>query len=189
MLAGCDSLLHAIDVADGKEVFTVQIDGPTAATAAMRGNRAYFGTEGAIFYAVDVDNAEGKTPDVVWTYKDPRRTQPIRSAAAVTSSMVVFGSQARAVIALNPQSGEELWKVTTRSRVDSSPVIVGNRVVAATSSGKLYLLDAKDGAVEWETELGGGFSGSAAVVDGKLIIANTDGTLYCFGSKSENTNK
>jgi outer membrane protein assembly factor BamB len=190
MLAGCDSLLHAISVSDGKEVFTVPIDGPTGATAAMFGNRVYFGTENATFFGIDVNNQDGKTPAVAWTYKDPRRAQPIRSAAAVTENLVVFGSQGRAVTALDPKTGEEKWKVTTRSRVDSSPVIVGDRVVAATSAGKLYLLDAtKDGEIKWESDLGGGFNGSPAVVDGKLLIGNTDGTLYCFGSKPANAEK
>jgi outer membrane protein assembly factor BamB len=45
MLSGCDSLLHIINAADGKETHTVKIDGPTGSTAAMRGERVYFGTE------------------------------------------------------------------------------------------------------------------------------------------------
>ena len=186
MLAGCDSLLHAINVSDGSEAFTVDIDGPTGATAAMLGDRVFFGTEGGIFYGVDVGTADGKTPSVAWTYRDPRRGQPIRSAAAVTEKLVVFGSQGRAVTAIDPKTGEEKWKLATRSRVDSSPVIAGDRVVAATSAGKLYLLDTADGAAKWEADFGGGFLASPAVVDGRLIIGNTDGTLYCFGAKPEN---
>jgi outer membrane protein assembly factor BamB len=188
MLAGCDSLLHAINASDGSEAFTVPIDGPTGATAAMRDGRAYFGTEGGTFFRIDIDARGGKQPAVAWTYRDPRRGQPIRSAAAVTESLLVFGGQGKAVFALDPKSGEEKWTLPTRSRVDSSPVIAGDRVVAATSAGKLYLLDAANkGESKWESDLGGGFTASPVVVESRIIIGNTDGTLYCFGSKNSTT--
>jgi outer membrane protein assembly factor BamB len=188
MLAGCDSLLHAINVSDGSEAFTVPIDGPTGATAAMRDDRVYFGTEGGTFYGIDVRTTGGQVPAVLWSFRDPRRGQPIRSAAAVTEDLVVFGGQGKAVFALDPKSGQPKWTLPTRSRVDSSPVIAGERVVAATSAGKLYLLDAtNNGEPIWEADLGGGFTASPAVVDGRVIIGNTDGTLYCFGAKSSTT--
>jgi outer membrane protein assembly factor BamB len=188
MLAGCDSLLHAVNVSDGKEAFTVPIDGPTGATAAIAtsatdGVRAYFGTEGGTFFAINVTAAEGQKPDVAWTYRDPRRGQPIRAAAAVTDSLVVFGGQGKAVFALDPTTGDEKWKLSTRSRVDSSPVIVGERVVAATTAGKVYLLETAKGEVKWEQDYGGGFNASPAVADGRVVLGNTDGSLYCFGSK------
>ena len=154
----------------------------------MRDKRVFFGTEGGTFYGIDVNNADGNVPAPLWTYRDPRRGQPIRSAAAVTEEMLVFGSQGKAVFAIEPKTGEERWKLPTRSRVDSSPVIAGDRVVAATSAGKLYLLDTiNNGEVKWEADFGGGFAASPAVVEGKLIIGNTDGTLYCFGAKESAT--
>ena len=124
-------------------------------------------------------NAEG----VAWTYRDPERGQPIRSAAAVTDKLVVYGSQGKAIYGLDPATGEVKWKVPTRSRVDSSPVIAGDQVVAATERGVLYVLDAATGAINWQYDAGGSFTASPAVVDGKIILGNTDGTLYCFGAK------
>ena len=75
--------------------------------------------------------------------------------------------------------------MTTRARIESSPVIAGDRVVAATAAGKIYLLDPKSKETKWEYDAGGGFTGSPAVVDSKIILGNTDGTLYCFGSKKQ----
>jgi outer membrane protein assembly factor BamB len=183
LLAGCDSLLHRIDTATGDEIDTVAIDSQTGATAATRGGRAYFGTEGGTFYAIDVSTGEDKQPSVVWTYHDPERGQPIRSAAAVNDQLVCYGGQSKAVYGLDPASGELKWKLPTRSRVDSSPVIAGGRVVAATDRGVLYVLDAATGKAKWQFDAGGGFVASPIVVDGRIIIGNTDGTLYCFGNK------
>lgn len=182
MLSGCDSLLHVINVADGQEIGKVEIDAPTGATAAMRENRVYFGTEGGTFFAIDVPAEADAQPKVAWEYRDPRRGQPIRAAAAASEHLVVFGSQGKAVNGLNPTNGERKWQIATRSRVESSPVIAGERVVAATAAGKLYLLDAASGEVKWDYDAGGSFTASPAVVDGQIILGNGDGKLYCFGS-------
>jgi outer membrane protein assembly factor BamB len=186
MLSGCDSLLHIIDVSDGTEIQTVKIDGPTGATAAIHENRAYFGTEGGTFFAIDIPVDGADEPQVAWTFRDPRRGQPIRAAAAVTSEIVVVGSQGKAIYGLDPATGNEKWQpITTRSRIESSPVIAGEHVVAATAAGKIYLIDVKSGEVKWEQEMGGSFTASPAVVDNRIILGNGDGTLYCFGSKEK----
>ncbi len=183
VLAGCDSRLHIIDVESGKEIDSVEIDAPTGSTAAMRDERAYFGTEGGTFYAISVPAAVDKKASIAWKYRDPQRSQPMRAAAAVSDQFVAFGSQSKAIYVLGPTNGEEKWKMATRTRVESGTVIAGSRVVAATATGKIYLLDAKSNEVKWEYDAGGGFTGSPAVVDGRIILGNTDGTLYCFGAK------
>lgn len=183
MLAGCDSLLHVIDAQNGKEIATVKIDGPTGATAAMRDDRVYFGTEGGTFFAIDVPAGGGKQPGVAWSFRDPPRNQPIRTAAAVTDRIVVFGTQGKAIYGLDPASGKQKWKLPTRTRVESSPVIAGDRVVAATAGGIVYLLDTATSEPKWQYEAGGSFTASPAVVDGRIILGNGNGTLYCFGAK------
>jgi outer membrane protein assembly factor BamB len=90
---------------------------------------------------------------------------------------------------LNPADGQRQWKLPTRSHVDSSPVIAGERVVAATERGVLYLVDAKTGEEKWRFEAGGHFVASPAVVDGRIVIPNSDGTLYCFGPNPNQTIK
>jgi outer membrane protein assembly factor BamB len=185
VLAGCDSRLHIIDVESGKETDSVEIDAPTGATAAMRAERAYFGTEGGTFYAINIPAAGDKKASIAWKYRDPQRNQPMRAAAAVSNQFVAFGSQSKAIYVLGPANGEEKWKMPTRTRVESGAVIAGDRVVAATATGKIYLLDAKSNEVKWEYDAGGGFTGSPAVVDGRIILGNTDGTLYCFGAKEK----
>ena len=182
LLAGCDSQLHMIDASTGKETNKVAIDAPTGATAAFLDDHVYFGTEGGTFFAIDLRSSGKEGPKVAWTFRDPERGQPIRSAASVTDKLIVFGSQGKAIYGLDRATGEVKWKVPTRSRVDSSPVIAGDQVVAATERGVLYVLDAKSGAINWQFDAGGGFTASPIVVDGKIIIGNTDGTLYCFGA-------
>jgi outer membrane protein assembly factor BamB len=185
MLAGCDSILHIINVSDGNQTHTVDIDGPTGSTPAMRGERVFFGTEGGTFYAIETPADTSKKPSVAWTYHDKRRGQPIRSAAAVTDNVLVYGSQGKAIYALDPKTSDQKWMIPTRSRVESSPVIAGNLAIAATTAGKLYLIDVATGDVKYENDFGGSFIASPAVVHGRIVLGNTDGTLYCLGAKTK----
>ena len=187
MLAGCDSRLHLIDVTNGKEVDSVPIDGPTGSTPAMHNERVYFGTEGGTFFAIDVPTAADKKPSIAWRYQDPSGATPFaRPRPSPTNSLFTADKARRSSPQSEIRPGN--WKQTTRSQVDSSPVIAGNRVVAATAGGKMYLFDAGPHQPKWQYDAGGGFKGSPAVVDGRMVIANTDGTLYCFGAKKKDKN-
>lgn len=177
-LAGCDGKLHIIDVTKGEAVDSVPIESPTGSTPAALGDHVYFGTEAGEFFNIDWRKAE-----VVWKYHGPQKSLSIRSSAAVTEDLVVFGGRDKLVHGVDPKTGEARWTFPTRRRIDSSPVVVGNRVFIGSSDGKLYALDRKTGKEVWSYEAGGEFVASPAVAAGKLIIGNTDGTLYCFGAK------
>lgn len=186
MLAGCDSKLHAIDLNTGKKVGEVELGSQTGCTAAMRDGNAYFGTEEGSFLAVETGlaiNANDVTkPSIAWTYRDERRGQGIRTAAAVNDQQVVYSSQGKAIYCLDREAGEPQWHATVRSRLEASPIIVGNQVVVSTSRGRIQLLSLVDGERNWEYDAGGSFLASPIAVEGKLLVANTNGTLYCFGT-------
>jgi len=177
-LAGCDGMLHIVNLSDGERIAAVEIDGPTGSTPAVMGTRCYFGTEGETFFAIDWQQAE-----IAWSYRHPQRHFPIRSSAAVAEGGVYFGGRDKLVHALNPESGEPVWEFPARARVDSSPILVGDRLFAASADGSLYEIDTKTGEQSWLYEAGGGFTASPAVADGRLVIGNDDGVVFCFGAK------
>ena len=137
----------------------------------------FFGTEGASFFAIDWRQAK-----IVWQLRS-ERNMPFRASAAVTPEEVIFAGHDKHVYAVDPQNGHERWKFATRAKVDSSPVVVGNRVFVGAGDGRLYALDRAKGEKLWEYEAGGHFVASPAVAAGRLVIGNTDTTLYCFGAK------
>jgi outer membrane protein assembly factor BamB len=177
--AGCDGKLHVIHAESGKEVAGVDIGGPTGSTPAALSGRAFFGTEQGAFFAIDVP-ANGIDAAEAWTHQDAHRRQAIRSAAAVSENLVVYGTQGKMVYALHPKDGQPQWSLAVDSRVESSPVIAGDYIVIATARGRVRLLSADKGEAVWEYDAGGSFIGSPIVLDRRLIIGNTDGTLYAF---------
>ena len=182
-LAGCDERLHAVDATSGKEIAGVDIDGPTGSTPALLGARIFFGTESGTFYSIDISSMETD-----WQYPAAHSSQTesrhaVRTAAAACQSAVIYGDQGKQVHALDPSSGKPLWHIGVRSRVESSPVIVGDRVFVATGRGRILSLAIDSGDTRWHFDAGGRFSASPAVADSKLVIGNEDGTLYCFGER------
>lgn len=177
-VAGCDSQLHIIDLMAGKEVGKVDLGGQAAATAAVKGDHLYVGT-----MANEVQGINWKKADVTWTFKPERRAREFFASAAVTDKLVIVGSRDRKVYALDRDSGKKVWEFETGSRVDPSPIVVGQRVYAASGDGNLYVLDLAKGTKIQQLQLGRSITASPAAAQEHLVIGTTDGVLYCLGKK------
>lgn len=186
-LAGCDGKLHIIDVATGTETAAVPIDGPTGTTPATLGDRVFFGTEGGVFFAIDVVKGE-----VSWRAAATAAGQSYRSSAAVTDELAIVGFRGKAIEAFTVADGVRAWKRPMRGRVEASPAVVmatgpdGGQAravaIVADSAGKIAVLDAATGEPAWEFDAGGGFGGGAAVAAGRVVFASDDGIVWCFRS-------
>ena len=179
-VSGCDSNLHVLDLATGKEQRSVNLDGQTGATPAVRGDYLYVGTMSNQLLAVD-----WKKGEVVWHFEAPRRQQPFFSSPAVTDNLVIAGSRDKQVYALDRASGKEVWHFATKNKVDGSPVVAANRVYVGSFDGVLYVLDLAKGTEIKQFRLGkrGPIAASPAVAEGCLVIGTYDGTVYCLGAK------
>jgi outer membrane protein assembly factor BamB len=177
-VAGCDSTLHVLETAKGQELGAIDIDGQAAATAAVVGDRLYLGTMSNEVLAI-----AWKKPEIAWKYTPEKRQQPFFASAAVTDALVVIGSRDRRVHAIDRKSGQPVWTFQTDNRVDSSPVIVGQRVFAGSLDGKLYVIDLAKGKELKKFDLGGAIAASPAVGDGCLVVGTDKGVLYCLGAK------
>jgi outer membrane protein assembly factor BamB len=176
--AGCDSTLHVLDLSTGKELGSVDLGGQIGATAAIAGDYMYVGTMTNQFLGIN-----WKKPEIVWTFEATKRQQPFYASAAVTDTLVIAGSRDKRVCALDRKTGKEVWSFETRNKVDSSPVVVGQRVFAGSMDGNLYVLDLAKGNEVKRFDLGSPIIGSPAVGEDCLVIGTDDGTIYCFGEE------
>lgn len=186
-LAGCDGKLHVIDPASGTETTAVPIDGPTGTTPASLDDRVFFGTEGGVFFAIDVVRGE-----VAWRAAAAAAGQAYRSSAAIVGDAAIVGFRGKAVESFSLTDGGRNWRRPMRGRVEASPVVVSAtgpdgapaRAVAivADSAGRIAALEAASGEPAWEFDAGGGFGGGAAIAAGRVVLASDDGILWCFRS-------
>jgi outer membrane protein assembly factor BamB len=175
-IAGCDEVFHAIRITDGKEMFQVASGGYNAASPAIVGKAAYFGT-----FNNEVLGLNLATRRVLWRYEHPQRHFPFYSSAAVSGGKVVIGGRDKIVHCLDARTGKAIWTFTTNARVDSSPAISGGRVYIGSNDGRLYVLDLASGKKVGEFNAGAPLSASPAIAAGKLVIGSQDGKLYCLG--------
>jgi outer membrane protein assembly factor BamB len=74
----------------------------------------------------------------------------VDGSVAVSSGIVVVGSENGELAAFDERSGVQVWKRTGLGPVSGSPAIAGNNVFAATLSGHLRAFDLVDGRDVWD---------------------------------------
>ena len=177
-VAGCDSMLHIVDVKDGKGIAQIELSGQSGSTPAFTAGKLYVPNMGNEVQAIDLAKQK-----VAWSFPtDPM--QGFNSSAAATAKRVYVGGDEGNVHAIDADKGKQLWMFeTNKGRIEGSPVVAGNRVYVGTTSGFLFVLDADKGTLVQELKLGKGIVASPAVSDGCLVIGTTDGKLVCLGTK------
>ena len=173
-----DSILHAIDIGTGKELWNVELGGQAAATAALAGDFAYVGLMTNQVIAIDL-----KAKKKAWLFEPTRRAQPFYASAAVTEEFVVTGSRDKKVYALDRKTGKEVWNFACENTVDASPVIVGDRVYVGcqSSTAEFYVLDLKTGKKLQELTLDSGVTGSVAVGTDCIVVGTEKGSVSRSG--------
>jgi outer membrane protein assembly factor BamB len=177
IVTGCDSYLRVLNIDDGTQTQQVNLGAYVGASPAISENYVYCGTYGSEILGVNLDTGE-----IGWRYRHPKRRFPFFASAAVTQGVVIIGGRDKMVHALSPETGEPLWTYTTKSRIESSAVIVGRRAFLGTTGGTLIALDVSTGELVWEFATGSSIVASPSVADGRLYIGTDDGILYCFGN-------
>jgi eukaryotic-like serine/threonine-protein kinase len=175
-IAGCDSMLRAIRVTDGRQMYEIDSGAYTGASPLIVGTRAYYGT-----FNNEVLSADLSRRRMLWRYTNPDRKFPFYSSAASAGNRIIVGGRDKYVHALDAATGKLAWSFATRARVDSSPAVSAGRVYVGSGDGRLYVLDAQNGNKLFEFDAGAGISASPAIASGRVIIGTQDGRLYVLG--------
>jgi outer membrane protein assembly factor BamB len=177
--AGCDSSLHVIDTANGKEIgMPVALGGQVGATAAVIGDNIYVCTMSDEVIAID-----WKKGQIAWRFQPPRNRQPFPTSPAATDKLIIAGSRDKRVYGLDRQTGQQVWSFLTKNKVESSPVVVGQRAFVGSGDHYLYVVDVTTGNELQHFDLGSPIVSSPAVAGNCLVIGTDDGTIFCLGPK------
>jgi outer membrane protein assembly factor BamB len=177
--AGCDSNLHVLDLAKGKQLAKLDLGSQIGASAGVVGDHLYVGT----ISSNQVLAINWKKAEIDWKFEAPRAPSAFYASVAVTDKFVLAGSRDRRVWAIDRKTGQEAWSFPTEKRVDSSPVVAGQRVLAGSMDGKLYVLDLAKGTLVQKIDLESAITASPAVGEGRVVIGTEKGIVYCLGEK------
>jgi outer membrane protein assembly factor BamB len=103
----------------------------------------------------------------------------------VTDRLIVVGGRDKLVHGIQRANGQKAWTFSTRAKVDSSPIVVGDRVFVGSGDGNLYELNLQDGTQNWKYNVGKPITAGPAAGEGVLVVGceSSEGRVYCFGKK------
>ncbi len=85
-----------------------------------------------------------------------------------------------AVTALNPTTGNILWRDPLTNGTVLAPISTANGVVFATAGNSCVALDAESGSLLWTAESAAAIYGGVAISDGHIYFGDTSGVLSCY---------
>jgi len=113
---------------------------------------------------------------IVWSINPGQYTS---STPAIKGKTLYLGGYFK-VQAINTETGDSIWDITTTGPVKSSPAIAGNLVYFALLDGRVLALNRFTGKSVWEFKTGNYVFGSPTVMDGILYIGSGDFRIYAL---------
>lgn len=139
-------------------------------------------SEGKLFF-LDGDNRlrafNAASGDELWSRslrpRDSRDNTALPGGVAAVGGRVYATTGFGVAVALDAQTGEELWRTQAAAPFHAAPTAAAGRVFAVTNTSELVALDAATGAVSWTyqaiAEPARIRSASSPAVDGDTVIA------------------
>ena len=177
VIASCSSVLHAVNVNNGRHFQDFQLPGETVAGMSIQDTHVFTATMRGD--AVCLDWKEGVE---VWKKQlNDRVSAQVRGAPAMIGDKIVFGSEDQHVRALDSKTGRIVWEFGAKGAIESSVAVHDDRVFFTTSRGRVYALESRTGKAVWQQDIGGfGATGGPALTDDWIVVANSRGTVRTF---------
>ncbi len=109
----------------------------------------------------------------------------VESTPTLWRDLILVGTFAEHLFALDAATGEERWRFQTGGLVRASPSVAHGVVYFGADDDLFYALDAASGEERWRFSLGpGGEQSSPAIVDGVVYFGAFDHTVYALDATS-----
>ncbi len=189
-VGGCDSILHAIDLATGKQQWQLHTSGEIRSAVCSGGNMLYLnGGDGALY---SLDRITGV---IKWTFKTKAEQRQdfadyFNSTPVLKDNMIYFGSGDSCLYAIRANDGKAQWSFKTGGIVHNTPAIANNKIYFGSFDGNVYALNLEDGKQVWKFKTvghdyfpRGEVEGSPAVFNGLVFIGARDYNVYALDAE------
>ena len=95
-------------------------------------------------------------------------------------------SDASGLYAIDPETGQQQWRVLAGSQILSKPAYASGTVYFGTTDKMVYAVDVESQGIKtgWPFEVGDAVWASPLVVDGRVYVASMDHVLYCLDAET-----
>jgi len=151
--------------------------GDLESTPLQEDTSIYVGNLQGIFFCVASEDGR-----VRWHYSIEGNSQlkGIRSSAALSDGVVVFGADDGALYALNAHDGSLRWRSELGAPIWATPSISAQRVIVGTIEGIVAAVDLSTGAERWRTALGTPVYAGALLLDDRAVVGTLGGSLQAL---------
>lgn len=193
-------VLSAFAVADGKEMWSVEVGDPTEDDPVIGGGVSY--SRGRLYVTNGYDELLSMNPADGTIHWRVRLPAPSRAAPTVLDDRVFVTTMDNRILTLSAADGTLLWQFAGVSELTgllgaAAPAASSNIVVPAFNSGEIFALRVENGSVAWSENLAGfrrnsGVAGLAdirglPVIDKGLVIAiSFGGTIAGIDERTGN---
>lgn len=185
------SALFGHDAKTGEKLWSLSKYGLSnrGATPALYGDVAYLLSSNSLFIL------DAKRGEILLKKELPYNVDAT-STPLVTEKLIIFGTVDNGLIALDKESYEQEWKVTTKpalvysspyshfpaNTIETSPVLVDNMAVFGASDGIFYGVNIDTGKVLWMHETGAPIFSTVAISGNVVYGTDFGGNVYAFSN-------
>ncbi len=85
------------------------------------------------------------------------------------------------VVAIQPDSGREIWETRLDEEISAGPGVGEDRLAVVTKDGELVVLDANSGQENWRKFIGGESLATPLIRGGTVVVQTVDNRLRAYG--------
>ncbi len=174
LVASPEESIWEIDADTGEYTSLIEIE-PGLGTTDMPAyhDGMYYIARSSELYGINVE-----APEIEWIFETDDEARLLDSNPAVSDGVVYVHSDDSQLIAIEANSGDEVWTVDTTHDIETSPA-VANGLVYTDEGDEVIAVDADDGDVEWRTGTNIIGGEDIVVADGVCYVTSTFGiTAY-----------
>ena len=168
-----DGKLYALDF-DGDLKWTFETGGPVWARPAANEECTCLFLASMDHHVYAVDAVSG---DLIWKSEDVGGAI-VGTPAFDHGDTVIVGTFASEIIALNAETGSEVWRFATEGWVWSGGVLYQDAFYVGDLQGFIYSIDAATGEQIWRLQPGGAIIGSPLLANEQLVFSSENDTVF-----------
>jgi len=181
LVSSQDHHVLVLDAATGKEIYRVEMKGAVLASPLYdaESGSAFIGSLGREMVSFDL-----ATGDVNWTYgTDDLAT--IWATPILLDNQLIFTDKNGKIIALDPETGKELWQNNAGGTVIAGATLVGDKgFLVAREDGTISYYSSDTQSGDWTVTVPGNIY-SKPIVDGEQIfvpVVKADALIYTYNT-------
>lgn len=111
---------------------------------------------------------------VAWSYD---AGSLVEFSPVIGDGRAIFGTNHKRVVALDIDTGRELWSDVVAGRIASAPALAGDLAIVTSTRGEVIAYDAADGRRVWQRRFGAAIESSPLVIDDAFYIGTLSGRV------------